>query len=1129
MKKTIGKIFGVTFFVVMMLCITTLFASAETHKYNGKEYEIQTEGDFSYFVVTDENALTEWDKEHSGVGAFLYKYNGTAASVAIPSTLGGQPVIEIYCSAFEGNKALQTVTIGESVNLIAINAFKNCTGLQTVLIAKNVEAIDGDAFLGCSALKSVTFQKGSKLVSIEYGVFNGCTSLNNFTIPETVEIIGDWAFYNCDSMTDIVIPDSVTTLGAGAFFGCNSLVNATIGNSIETLVSATQGTYSDNGIGNWGRDKCTDGTFEGCISLANVTIGSAVKTIEADCFAGCGITSIVIPDNVETIETGAFRNCSSMITADIGDGVTKIGHTAFAYCSKLETVTVKGNNTVIEDGAFEGDTSLVTIDLSSNVISIGAFAFYNCDSMKELVIPSSVTYLGGGAVFGCDSLEKATIGNGVTDLNTATQGTYSDNGIGNWGINKCSDGTFEGCTKLKEVVIGSAVLTIGEDCFAGTALEKVDIPDNVITINAAAFRNCTKLEEVVIGNGVTSIANDAFRGDTSLTDVTIGSGVVSIGSWAFMDCTALPEIYVPSNVTTLGSGAFWNCSSLEKAVVGNGVTHLNTATQGTYSDNGIGNWGSTKLADGTFEGCVKLSSITLGSGIIAIGQDTFAGTQVTTLTVPGKVSTISTGAFAGATQLKDIYFTGNWAASVGDSIFNNIAEGYTVHYIANKIGYDDLAYNKATFTPVTVTFDNNSEDVFAAPTETQVLAPVGGYVIEPINPTAFGYHFVGWYKDAACTQKWDFENDKVTADTTIYAKWNSVDDVVPLRPENISTSDKDGSSITLKWSAVDGATGYNVYVNGVKHNDSTIFTTEYKVTGLDSSTTYEFVVRAVNSKGESPDSLIYADRTNDHVHEYGEWTVTKEATCAEDGEQTRTCECGATEKEAIPATGEHVYGEWVVTAEPTCSEDGSKESACATCDDKKTEAIPATGVHTFGEWVIIEEPTETSAGAREHTCTVCGAVEAEEIPMLAPHEHVYGDWVVTVEPTCGDKGEREAVCSCGDKKTEEIPVTDAHSFGEWEIIEEPTETAVGIREHVCTVCGKAEAEEIPMLSSGIKGDVNGDGRVTAADARLVLRAAARVETLSDNAMALAEVTGDGRVTAADARKILRVAAKVDEF
>lgn len=62
-----------------------------------------------------------------------------------------------------------------------------------------------------------------------------------------------------------------------------------------------------------------------------------------------------------------------------------------------------------------------------------------------------------------------------------------------------------------------------------------------------------------------------------------------------------------------------------------------------------------------------------------------------------------------------------------------------------------------------------------------------------------------------------------------------------------------------------------------------------------------------------------------------------------------------------------------------------------------------------------------------------------------------------------------------------------------------------------------------------KGDINGDGRVTAADARLVLRAAARVDKLSDAAMALAEVTGDGRVTAADARKILRVAAKVDEF
>lgn len=1123
MKKSIKKIFAVTFFVAMFLCLTALFASAETWKYNGNNLEIQVEGDFQY-VLIEQKMLNENDLER-GPGAAIVKYTGTSASVAIPSTLGGQPVVWITNGAFKGNTALQTVTIGESVKCIVAESFANCTGLQTVLIAKNVDSLGNNAFSGCSALKSVTFQKGSKLVSIGYDAFENCTSLNNFTIPETVETIGDWAFYNCDSMTSIVIPDSVTYLGAGAFYHCASLVDVKIGNGVPVLATSKR-VWNAN---NWGvKDDEREGCFEGCISLVSVTIGSSVETIDMDCFAGTALITLYVPANVKTIGDGAFMNCSSLKTAEIvGGGTTTVGGSAFRNDSALTKIVFGDGVTSIGGSVLRNCDALIDIQIGENLISIGSCAFWDCDGLISVTIPTNVITLGAGAFFHCDNLANAVIGNGVTEFATSND-TWN---ASNWGSNnvKC-EGTFEGCVNLKTISIGSAVKSIGYDCFAGTGLEKVYIPDNVITISTAAFMNCPKLTDIEIGNGVTSMGDSVLKNCDALVNVIIGKGVVTIGKCAFWDCDVLKEIYIPSNVTTLGAGSFYHCNLLEKAVIGNGVTALSTSNAVWNGSN----WGiKDDECEGCFEGCINLKDVTLGSGIISIGTDTFAGTQITTLTIPGKVSTISSGAFAGATQLKDIYFTGNWAASVGDSIFNNIADGYTVHYIANKIGYDDLAYNKATFTPVTVTFDNNSDDVFAAPTEAQILAPVGGYVIEPINPTAFGYHFVGWYKDAECTQKWDFANDNVTEDTTLYAKWNSVDDVVPLRPENIETSEKDGSSITLKWSAVDGATGYNVYVDGVKHNDSTIFTTEYKVDKLSSSTTYEFVVRAVNSKGESPDSLIYADRTNDHVHEYGEWTVTKEATCSAEGEQSRTCECGSVEKEAIPATGIHAYGEWFVTLEPTCVTDGEKSSECADCGDVKTETVPATNEHIYGEWKVTKEATCTVDGEQEHTCSICGDTETEVIN--AAGEHTFGEWVIVDEATETSAGLREHTCTvCGAVEAEEIPMLAPHEhvFGEWVIVEEATETSAGLREHSCTVCGAVEAEEIPMLTpqpAGIKGDVNGDGRVTAADARLVLRAAAKIETFTDEVAALAEVTGDGKVTAADARKILRVAAKVDEF
>ncbi len=59
------------------------------------------------------------------------------------------------------------------------------------------------------------------------------------------------------------------------------------------------------------------------------------------------------------------------------------------------------------------------------------------------------------------------------------------------------------------------------------------------------------------------------------------------------------------------------------------------------------------------------------------------------------------------------------------------------------------------------------------------------------------------------------------------------------------------------------------------------------------------------------------------------------------------------------------------------------------------------------------------------------------------------------------------------------------------------------------------------------GDVNSDGQVNAADARIVLRASAKLENLSDKKFSLADINGDGKVNASDARIILRIAAKLD--
>ena len=118
-------------------------------------------------------------------------------------------------------------------------------------------------------------------------------------------------------------------------------------------------------------------------------------------------------------------------------------------------------------------------------------------------------------------------------------------------------------------------------------------------------------------------------------------------------------------------------------------------------------------------------------------------------------------------------------------------------------------------------------------------------------------------------------------------------------------------------------------------------------------------------------------------HVFGEWTVTKAATCTEAGVSTRTCTvCGVEETLTVPALG-HKFGEWTVTKAATCTETGVSTRTCTVCGEaKETKDIPALG-HKFGEWTVTKAATCTETGVSARTCTVCGeAKETKDIPAL---------------------------------------------------------------------------------------------------------------------------------------------------
>ena len=120
-------------------------------------------------------------------------------------------------------------------------------------------------------------------------------------------------------------------------------------------------------------------------------------------------------------------------------------------------------------------------------------------------------------------------------------------------------------------------------------------------------------------------------------------------------------------------------------------------------------------------------------------------------------------------------------------------------------------------------------------------------------------------------------------------------------------------------------------------------------------------------------------------HVFGEWTVTKAATCTEAGVSTRTCTvCGAEETLTVPALG-HKFGEWTVTKAATCTETGVSTRTCTVCGEaKETKDIPALG-HKAGTVYAMDKDSHWL------TCTVCGVALTKEA-----HTYVQG-----VQCVCG--------------------------------------------------------------------------------------------------------------------------------
>ena len=121
------------------------------------------------------------------------------------------------------------------------------------------------------------------------------------------------------------------------------------------------------------------------------------------------MTSVTIPEGIETIGDWAFAGCISLTEIVLPDTVTEIGEGAFHGCSNVTSFTFSKNLTKIDDFAFYGCTGLSEIALPESLVEIGSAAFFGCQGLTALTLPAATTIIGDLAFYQCNHLASIEI------------------------------------------------------------------------------------------------------------------------------------------------------------------------------------------------------------------------------------------------------------------------------------------------------------------------------------------------------------------------------------------------------------------------------------------------------------------------------------------------------------------------------------------------------------------------------------------------------------------------------------------------------------------------------------------------------------------------------------------------
>lgn len=312
--------------------------------------------------------------------------------VEIPEVIDGYKVSGINAYAFMGADRLEEVVVPSSVEIIGACSFEDCQNLKKIVIPAETRYMIGvgEIFHKSPNVVIVT-SEGSEAqrYAIKWGI-----PVEDFRGNDLSWNTGDFYFHTEGVRSEVFGEYDKEWEGAVV-----TRLNKTNGNTVtipdelggKPVVSIAYQVLGEKS------------------DITEIVLPDTINYIPEQAFAGCEtLENIVIPSSVESLGTGAFRDCYKLKTADIRCHISEWhGRELFVGCISLEEVRLPQGIREIPMSMFM-NTGVGSFDIPDSVTKIDMQAFAHCYKLTTITIPASVQEIDDTAFIGCTKLTIKT-------------------------------------------------------------------------------------------------------------------------------------------------------------------------------------------------------------------------------------------------------------------------------------------------------------------------------------------------------------------------------------------------------------------------------------------------------------------------------------------------------------------------------------------------------------------------------------------------------------------------------------------------------------------------------------------------------------------------------------------------